>query len=247
MSDLFEDTNDGESQPQPISFEDLVGEGKRYRDPDAVAKAVSEKDAFIEQLKKENAEMRTDLSSRMTLEELADKVFKGRDTGNPTEDPRPTQPQEPRVEENRPQIEDLSEQVRKLLMEERAKETRNGNIEKAKSALKEAYGADYKQAVLKAASELGVSEQYLADMSATTPAGFMRLIESVVPRDNNSPTTPPAGSFDSSRGAEPGFKKRNAAYYNELRKSDPKKYFSKEVQVEMYKQAREMGEAFFSN
>src|ERR1700744_3929546 len=50
-----------------VTFDTLVGDGKRYKDPDAAAKALVEKDRFIEQLKQEKAEALRDLQARQPV------------------------------------------------------------------------------------------------------------------------------------------------------------------------------------
>ncbi len=41
------------------------------------------------------------------------------------------------------------------------------------------------------------------------------------------------------------FATKNAAYYKELRRTDPKAYWSKHTQVEMNKEAMKQGSAFY--
>lgn len=239
MSELFNDPTPAET---PASLADLVGEGKRYRDEAALAKAITEKDAFIERLKEEAAEARAELRARLNLEELADKVL----TRKPTEPVTPpTNRNEPPLVKEEPAPSDLASEVRRLLKEEKAREDRTANLNKSIAALQEAYGPDYQQALAKAAQSLGVSKEYLTEMASTTPDGFTRLVTATVTPDTNVPVTPPV----SSTGVQPDPKhssKKNAAYYNELRRNDPKKYFSKAIQNEMYKSAKELGDAFFS-
>ena len=53
-------------------LETLVGEGKKFKDADALARAAIEKDRFILQLQAENAQMRTSLKGEQKIDEFLD-------------------------------------------------------------------------------------------------------------------------------------------------------------------------------
>src|SRR6266571_2966371 len=78
--------------PSPDLFNELVGEGRKYKTPLDAARALLHKDEFIDQLKRENAEMRTDreaaraeLNTRMKLEEFVTKIEASRTPITPVE------------------------------------------------------------------------------------------------------------------------------------------------------------------
>ena len=81
MNDIFAVTNgnpvtpNGNAPATPVDLTELVGEGKRYATVEALAKGRLDADAFIEQLKRENAGLREDLSTRLTAEERAAAVL----------------------------------------------------------------------------------------------------------------------------------------------------------------------------
>ena len=56
--------------PQPA----LIGEGKKYKDTLAADKALADKDAFIEKLKQENADLRTSSTKMTTMEEALKRI-----------------------------------------------------------------------------------------------------------------------------------------------------------------------------
>lgn len=236
MTSLFE-TNDGEDQT--VTFDSLVGEGKKYRDPDAVAKAVLEKDRFIEQLKAENATAREELRSRTNLEEIVNQLKAGR-TPQPNTETPPTQRQDPVVE---PQpSEDLDVKLRKLLEAEKSKDNKLRNIETATNGLKERFGADYKQTLSSIVNELGVSQEFIDDLAATSPSGFLKLVDSVKAPDDRRPVAPPVN-----RAPTPNTHtgRRNKAYYDEIRRTNINEYLSPKVQQQLYKDAMEQGENFY--
>lgn len=233
MTDLF-NTDD-----QTVSFDSLVGEGKKYRDPDAVAKAILEKDSFIERLQAENAQARQELQSRTNLEDVV-KQLKAERNPPPNREIAPTPRQEP-VEENEPV--DIEARLRALLQEEKQKDSKVRNLETAQNGLRERFGADFKQTLKTIVSELGVSEQFLNDLAQTSPTGFLKLVDSVKAPDDNRPTTPPPNrvSVVPTNGG-----RRNKAYYDNIRQTDINKFLSPSIQNQYYKDAMEQGEKFYT-
>jgi hypothetical protein len=237
MTDLFED-NSGD---QPISFDALVGEGKKYKSPDEVAKAVIEKDRFIEQLKAENATARQELQSRTNLEEVVNQLRSGQaPSQQPNREITHTPRQEPVVET--PPV-DLEATVANLLKAEREKDNKANNLETALSGLRERFGADYKSTLRSIVGELGVSEAFVQGLAETSPSGFLKLIDSVKAPDDRRPVAPP-------RSHDPviptgGSGRRNKAYYDDLRRTDINRYLSPSVQNQYHKDAMEQGESFY--
>lgn len=236
MTNLFE-TPDGD---QTITFDSLVGEGKKYRDPDAVAKAVAEKDRFIEQLQAENATARQELRSRANLEDVVNQLKATRTP--PSSEIAPTPRQEP-VVDTKPPTEDFEATVKRLLEAEKSKDNTTRNIETAMNGLRERFGADYKQTLKTIVDELGVTEQFVNGLAASSPTGFLKLVDSVKAPDDKRPVSPPASRINSVLPVTGG--RRNKAYYDELRRSDVNKYLEPKVQQQYYKDAMEQGDSFY--
>lgn len=231
MSDLFEGNAD-----DVVKFDDLVGAGKKYADPDAAAKKIVHADKHITNLETELAELRVELQARTTLESMLDKLK----TPDTTERAPNTDRQEPGSISNV----DLASEVQKLLQAEKSKEKKATNIETARTELKKRFGADYNAKLKAIAETLDVTPNFLTDMATTSPSGFLKLIDSVAKPDPNGVGLPPQ-SFDLSKGgADPNVK--NKTYFDNIRKTDLNAYFSRKVQTEMHEQAMKLGSAFYS-
>ena len=79
MSTLFDNTevdNEDVNLDTEVTLEDLVGEGKKYRDPNALAKSRVEADRYIKKLEAEHKQMREELTSRQALADLVDEIKK---------------------------------------------------------------------------------------------------------------------------------------------------------------------------
>jgi hypothetical protein len=230
MTDLFS------GEAPEVRFEDLVGEGKKFRDPDAVAKKVIHADQHIERLEREQAELRAELAARQTVEDMLNKLQK----------PAPSEvPVTPRQEPGAKEEVNLSAEVQRLLQEERAKESRQKNIEAARKGLKDRFGPDYNQRLEKIAEEMSISKDFLTSIASTSPDGFFKLIDSVAKPDDNRPTTPPTPSHDPLK-MQQGVGRKNNAYYQNLRKENPSLYFSRKVQNEMHSEVMKQGASFYS-
>lgn len=235
MSDLFNE--DADVTPK---FEDLVGAGKKYADPDAVAKKIVHADKHISNLETEMAELRAELQAKLSLEQMLDKLQKAPAS---TEQVPDTNRQEPGSPTN--QI-DLAAEVQKLLKAEKDKDKRESNLTNVCKELKDRFGADYNAKLVAIAEALDVTTKFLTDMATTTPQGFLKLIDSVAKPDNNKPLNAPAPQFDLGR-INQNQSTKGKSYYDNIRKTDLNAYFSRKVQTEMHDEAMRQGSAFFNS
>lgn len=230
MSELFE------SAPE-VKFEDLVGEGKKFRDTDAVAKKIVHADQHIENLERTLSEMRVELQSRLTVEEMLEKINKPTSPAvqPPNREALDTNRQEPGI--------DIADEISKALKTEKEKERREANLNTVRKGLKERFGADYNQKLTSIADNLSISKDFLTSMAQTSPEGFMKLIDSVAKPDSNRPLVPPMGSDLNRVNNLSG--EKNQSYYAALRREKPDVYFSAKVQKEIHDQAVKLGPAFY--
>lgn len=231
-----------ENDPSTVTFDALVGEGKKYKDSDAAAKALAEKDRFIEQLKQENQEARRAAELAMTsrtpttdrTQEIIDRIEA---LSRPATESQVTTPTE-RVEYN-----GLTEdQVLQVLEKREALARAKANMNLVKADLTEKYGDQY-QAVLNSLQlKMGVDQKFLDNLAAQSPQAFNALL-------GQAPTqkgfTPPV-SHTSSEGFKPhnsGPKARS--HYLALKAQNKAEYDKPAIQTAMYKDAMALGEAFF--
>src|SRR5690242_15072647 len=115
--DLF---NPDGSDLEPVIGEDpnadplelLVGEGKKFKTPQDLAKGKMESDKFIVQLQKEQAALREELNKRLSVEEFVEKMNKA---PAPSASTPPNQGTEERDLQNTANL--TPEQVSKLVQE----------------------------------------------------------------------------------------------------------------------------------
>ena len=69
--------------PNKNYLEELVGEGKKFKDPVALARSKVESDRHIAKLESELKAIRTDMNSRLSLEDLVTKLASARPEPSP--------------------------------------------------------------------------------------------------------------------------------------------------------------------
>lgn len=209
----------------------LVGEGKKFKDAEALAKAKLESDRFIEQIKSENAGLRKELEERTKISQALDEIKKRAEQGNqPHDKPAAIDPNE---------IKDL---VKNTLNETVRENTAKQNVLEAERHVIEKLGS--KDAALKfiteKARDLGVSGDWLMGVAASNPKALYSVLglDGTAKQQPTSPVSPnnPVNTAKKEfvpNGAGP--KAGTKEYYDDMRRKEPNKYWSSAVQNEIFK------------
>lgn len=234
--DIFD--NDG-GQPIEVGFNDLVGEGRKYTNPDDLAKAYAHSESFIEQLKGENAQLRAAQDAQRATnnqnpnpDDRGQEPLPGQTNGSeaPKQNSSPSEPIDYRSQ--------IRDEIRALNDEERAK----ANRDLAAGKMVELYGSvdGAKQAVEKRAQELGVSPDWLRDSASRSPEAFFATMGiNAGGTDRSTPAPRPEVRLGDTSNV------KNFEYFDRIRKENPKLYFTAATQREMMNQARTMGADFY--
>lgn len=230
MSDIFVSTTKAE-----VKVDDLVGEGKKFKSPDDLARGKVEADAFIEDLKRQISELRSSTenqdTAKLELEALKNEMKTLRESRN-TQSRDATNPA-------------LSESQLKALVENTVtglEKTRaaDQNITEANTRLVKHFGTLEKaQAAVKAkAVELGVSVDFLKETAAKSPTAFTNIL-GVVPTSGTQEfvadnTVNTQGM--SAQGNNGQLKDGTKEYFDNILKTKGRTYyFSPEVQQQVWK------------
>ena len=218
-------------------FEELVGEGRKFKTPEDLAKGKKESDEFITKLQAEQAELREELSKRLTSEEVLAKIQEANNSAQAQQGENTTPLSEDKVQEL----------VRQTLESTRTGETKSSNLARADKALVEKFGDKAGEWLVKKAGELGVSPSFLQSVAETSPNAFFNTVGL---SDTNTTVKPlTTGSVNTEtlshiQGNAP--KQGTKAFYDNLRKDNPKQYWSPQVQNQIMKSAKELGAAFYA-
>ncbi len=222
-----------------LGFNDLVGEDKKYKEPDALAKGYAHIERHSRTLESELA------GARAKIDALTATKNQSNDSQNPRQDhsnePDPANPNpNPTPKKDVDFRSQIKEEIKALNDEGKAL----SNIEATAQKLVDVFGnqASANEAVRKRANELGVSVEWLRDSAAQSPSAFYATMGITVTSgtDRSTPTPNNEVNFRNDGGDQ-----KNFEYFDRLRKDNPKLYFSAATQGEMMNQARKMGAAFY--
>ena len=230
-----------------VTSETLVGEGRKYKSTDELAKAYAHADAYVAQAKAEQATKSAEIKVLKDLLEA---------NQNKTEEKPPeVKTPEELAEELRnkpPEVpnsknEDLSTRINERLDEVEREREFSGNVNKVSETLTEHFGSPAKAQdyVSSKAKELGVPTDWLMDVAGKSTTAFYNTVgfSPEAGQSNSSPNSGPTVNTAAFRNNNAGV--RNNAYYEEIRKTDPKLYYSAPTQRSLMNDAREQGADFF--
>ena len=241
MTDLFKNdaSNDEAGDDDNTSFlEQLVGEGKKFADAEALARGKAESDSFIETLKREQAELRKELETRLSLEEFLDQQKQTPAASN-AGTPPVTSGAENDEKFSKEQIAAI---VRDALIHEKTNATQSENLAYVRNELVKQYGNGYADKLSRVAANLELDKDFLNNMASSKPKAFLKLVAQEL-KEPVTAVAPPRSSVRTTHTGVSGLK--NKAYYDAIKKSDPKHYWSAECSAERHQMAQKMGPAFF--
>lgn len=234
-------------------LEQLVGEGRKYADENALAKAVVHAQAHIERLEQEQAGLREDLSKSLKLEEVVNKMTEHNEAlkaVTPTPglaDPNPVTNNET-IENINPgnmtpeQIQELVQNQIKSAEQVRAKET---NMSQVKDKLREVWGNNYANTLAQKASDLNVGTDFLDKLAAEQPKAFLELVGANKTQEPVTNVAPPSSSVTIGNPGS-GTGTRNKNYYTKMRRENPQAYWDPKTQMQMHEDASNMGDSFYN-
>lgn len=221
--------------------ERLVKEkGDQWSDPEVIAKGKYEADNYIQELKAKNEELAAQAEKAAKLEELIAKI-EAKATEPTSVTPQSEDSGADGSNTKTPVSEDeLQSLVEKALTKREAESTVKQNLDQVNSQLEQLYGTEAEATVQKKAQELGMSKQRLQEIAAESPTAFFNLMGDK-PKDFKPMTS---GSVRTESVSMQTPSKRNNAYWQEMRKTNPRE-FNRRID-EMVQDRVRLGEAFYN-
>lgn len=227
----FTDTGNNQSTTSEQTFTDTQSSQQNSTNPDqgqqqsagisesermnVLQKRVDDSQSFINQLKTENAEMRSTLDAmhdKLSQQSNVDDLLSELRNKNSqtTETPDPVDPNT------------VAQMVRSELRAE-------DNMTRVQRELLQAHGDDYNKIVVQEAQKMGMSLEQLNEMATTTPDAVIRLFGKK--EQTQSYSAPSGSTVDAQRVAQQVNNETNSLeYFRNLRKTDPRLYSSPEIQ-----------------
>lgn len=245
MADIFQPVDDQTTQLDPNAdyLTELVGEGKKFKDAQALAKSKMMADRHITNLETELEETRLELKQRIGFQEAMDqlKLLNKPVVNEPSNIDTPDQSE--RKDVLTP--EQLEALLERKLTERESKNLQERNQNFVQSELVKHFGSEEiaRSEINRKAKELDISPDVLKSMAQKTPKAFLALVVEA-PRNVNTSVPKSSIVMSNEKTFNPTGSKKQS-YWNNLKKSDPKSYYSKEASIERHNQAISLGEAYF--
>lgn len=243
MNSLFDQNDDTPQLDQSKNYlEDLVGDGKKFKSVEDLARGKAEADLYIEtlnkrsdQLREDYLKMREEATAQAKLQDLIDRLENRTTPQLPVESPerQPTPSFDP---SKLPSL--IREESIKLENERKA----DTNFKQVQNKLKEQFGNNAQQVLQERMNSLDLSIEDINSLARKSPTAFYNTLGL-----NNTQTESLIGPPRSSNtaGFQPrGETKRTWAYYENMRKTQPRMYYDSKIANQMHDDQVRLGEAF---
>ena len=221
-------------------LEELVGENKKFKDTEALAKGKFYADQQVELLKKRYDEIYNDsikqretINSQARLEELIDQLSKAQPNRETTiaETEKPTLKPE--------DIEAIAERKYQEIDAARKQQT---NYQMVVNKLKEKYGENYTTPYKQQIENLGLTDAYATDLAKNYPQVFLKTLGLDQQPVQETFQAPQRSSQRNDSFAPSGAKERTWSYYQALKAKDPMLYYDRKTSIQMQEDAIRLGD-----
>lgn len=222
----------GTNSAQKGLYSELVGEGKKYKDAEALAKSKMEADTFIERLKSEKEEVVKELQKKLEAEQILEDLKKQISAGN--QPPATSQPQSAPTSP-----EELGRLVDERIQETEVRRAYDKNVAEADQFITSKFGGkpEATKFIEAKSEEFGVSKSWLMDMAGRNPKALYKLLGVEAPNPNAA--QPPIVQKSTVKmDREPPSGSKTKSHYDDIRRTNPSLYFSPKIQKEIFESAK---------
>lgn len=219
-------------------YAELVGDDKKFKTPQDLAKTVFYKDRHIEtlerkadQLREDYIKLREEHMAHAKIEDLLNKRLTQPDNTSIPEDPKTQTWDQTKIESL------VSTKMQEFETQKRQTE----NFNQVKNKLRERYGDNYQPFLNQQMTQLGLDADSLNTMARTQPNILVKALNLDVsaPSYDNLPRS----SVRTDQFA-PKIEKRTWSYYEKMRQTDPTRYYSPKITTQMEQDYNRLGTDF---
>jgi len=235
MNQLSSTGATGEGTPNDL-IGGLVGEGKKFKTVEDLAKGKLEADTFIERLQTENKALREAMDSEGTPEQVLARINeylqkKGSENAESSKG-------------NQSQAQPLTQEKVLELLQQREQESKvKNNVESFQTQVKKALGDKAKETIQSRLNELDMDEELFGAMVERNPQAALKLL--------GLKEQGPAGTLGSSVNTEAFFQesgkgeRQNFQYFQKLRRELGSAYYEPHIQKQVFEARKKMGTDFW--
>lgn len=220
----------------------LVGEGKKFKDLEALAKAKLESDRHIARLEAEAALQREEIAKRATVEDFLDRIeSRARTPENLNQGGSGNENQDGAKGLSPEEIKAL---VKQATLEEKTLATQEQNLQETVRELQKTWGNDWQVKLRNKQTELGLTEEFMNSIAFKSPKALLNLVGASGSTAKSAPDLSlPRGQQMANASVNSGVK--NKAYWDKIRQTDPILYNSAAMTAERHRWAQKLKESFF--
>lgn len=226
--------------PNKNYLEELVGEGKKFSDAEALAKGKAESDNYIKNLEARFDEFRTDYERVLeenkaapSLRELLDQL---KTSQQRAPDRLPTQQLEEVKQQPSLNPDQFQSLFNETLEKHEVQKQQRQNFDTVQEKLAERFGSNAQSVLKQQAKELGLTPQRVNELAKESPQAFFRVMGLDEKPVQETFMAPPR-STQRSDNFSPKNQTRNWSFYEKMRKENPKLYHDPKTHVQMHKDA----------
>lgn len=223
---------------------ELVGDNKKFKDAQALAKGKLEADMYVKTLEQKLDEMRSDYEEARKqnmagarLEELITKLNSKQsdsDTNPPAKD-----------DENTPQSikpEDVEKIVLSKMEDAKRRDIEQNNLSIVSAKLQEEFGANHVAVLEQRRQMLGLGQDDVNALAKKSPVAFFRILGLDQQRQDGFQSPPRSQIRNDS--FSPNVPKRTWSYYQDIKKKDRNLYYAPKTIAQMHRDHAELGRDF---
>lgn len=210
--------------------------------PEAFINDKVESDLYIKTLERQKDELRNDfiktqedLQARTNLQDLIDRL----NSQAPQHTPAPQGDTEKPTGLTPEQVEQL---VLSKIEQNKLLDKEKTNFDMVQSKLQERFGKNAAEILREQANTMGLSNDDVNALARKSPEAFFRIM-GLNDQRREGFMAPPRGDQRNDNFA-PRTEKRTWSWYQNLKRSNPKQYYDPKTQVQMHKDADQLGSAF---
>jgi hypothetical protein len=223
---------------------ELVGEQKKFKTPEDLAKGKYEADLYIKTLEKNFDDLRKDYvkvqenaSTTAKLEELI-RQMEAKSKQNTTHEQPPVNDVKPaQLDPN-----ELKSLVSNAVQEMKISDKQQENFNLVKTKLKEQFGDKYQEVLKQRITELELTDDDINTLAKKSPTAFFKTIGLEEKRQGDQYQAPPPNV---NRFTPQGKQKRTWSYYKGLKEKNPNILLDPKINVQMHNDVLELGETAF--
>lgn len=225
----------------------LVGPEAKFKTDEDLAKGKYESDNYIKTLERQLDEYRKDLikeregnTLRAELQSLKDQLKQPVHAMNAAQQSQstPAPADKPSFDPN--EVKSLVSNTVKEIENSKRKEA---NFKLVQDKLTERFGNNYQPLLEQQIKALDLTIEEANELATTRPQVFLKTFGLDNPPKQENITSPPRTTLNTTQ-FKPEVQKRTWSYYQKMKMEDPKRYVSPATNVQMHKDALELGDTF---